>query len=244
MITSMSPLARFANALALLMLTLALAAAPADARKKKGKRGKRAKAGKKVKKPKASPKTKPSANADAKPASGAAGAEEGAELEPVEMDIDRVLAHAKALTKIGPRPANSEAAKAAADYIRQELTKLGLDIEEQPVGSQTAPAIAVSGFADIPEYTFNSSDPNIIARIHVKGRSKDDPLLFMAHYDSVAGSPGAVDNAVSVGLLLELARYLKHGGPMRTIVLVWTAAEENRLIGSIPLAEKFAEQAL
>lgn len=242
MITSMSPVARFANALALLMLTLALAAMPADARKKKGKRGKRGKTSKKVKPPKATPNTKPNANADAKPAKGAAGADEDAELEPIEMDIDRVLAHAKALTKIGPRPANSEAAKAAADYIRQELTKLGLDIEDQPVGSQTAPAIEVSGFANIPEFTFDSSDPNIIARIHVKGHSKDDPLLFMAHYDTVPGSPGAVDNAVSVGLLLELARYLKHGGPMRTIVLVWTAAEENRMIGSIPLAEKFAEE--
>ena len=240
MITSMSPLARFAYALALLMLTLGLAAAPADARKKKGKRGKRAKAGKKFKTPKAAPDTKPSANADTKPAKGAA-AEKDAELEPTEMDIDRVMAHATALTKIGPRPANSEQARAAADYIRQELTSMGLEIEEQPVGSQTAPAIEVSGFASFPEYTFDSSDPNLIVRIHVKGHSKDDPLLFMAHYDTVADSPGAVDNAVSVGLLLELARYLKHGGPMRTIVLVWTAAEENRMIGSIPLAEKFAE---
>ncbi len=231
MIDPMSRLFCIARVITLLSLVFMLAGGPADARKK-GKRGKRAKKAQKAATEKQDQATAPKAGAAA----------EDEELEPIEMDLDRVMAHATALTKIGPRPVNSEQAKAAADYIRQELIKLGFKVEEQEVGEQTAAAIDLSPLVTLPAYTFTSEDPNLIVRIHVKGRSSDKPLLFMAHYDTVANSPGAVDNAVSVGLLLELARYLKHGDPMRTIVLVWTAAEEQRMLGSLPLAEYLADE--
>lgn len=226
MIQAMSPLGSFAKTLSLLMLALVLMSSPAEARKKGKKARKSQKANQKAKATQTSPRVQ---------------AEDPAELEPVEMDMERVLTHARALTKLGPRPANSEQARAAAAYIKAELATLGLEVEEQVVGSQTAEAIDLAPLYTAPEYSFTTQDVNLIVRIPVKGYTKDMPLLFMAHYDSVPASPGAVDNAVSVGLLLELARYLKHGDPMRTIVLVWTAAEENRLAGSLPLAEKFGE---
>ena len=58
------------------------------------------------------------------------------------------------------------------------------------------------------------------------------PLLIGAHYDTVAGSPGADDNASALAVLLESAYRLKH---MRVARPVWFAAfclEEQGLLGS------------
>lgn len=66
---------------------------------------------------------------------------------------------------------------------------------------------------------------NIIAT--VPGLSADlNPLVLGAHYDTVAGSPGADDNASGVAALLELARLLKDDRPLRPIILAAFSLEE------------------
>lgn len=51
-------------------------------------------------------------------------------------------------------------------------------------------------------------------------------VLIGAHYDTVAGTPGADDNASAVAVLLEMCRLLKDCSPDVTIKLVFFALEE------------------
>ncbi len=158
------------------------------------------------------------------------------------IEVDRVLAHAETLAvEIGPRPANSTASNQASQYIEAELAALGLEVQRLDVGTHVVPAIDLGMLFQSAERSFTSSDANLVVHIAPKGRAKDKPILLMAHYDSVPGSPGVVDNAVSVGLLLELARLLQRTPPARPTILAWTAAEENGLIGARALAKNYAE---
>ncbi|MAY79214.1 MAG: hypothetical protein CL930_00330 [Deltaproteobacteria bacterium] len=59
--------------------------------------------------------------------------------------------------------------------------------------------------------------------------------LFMAHVDTVAQSPGAVDNAGAVAILLELARTTSS----QDLCLAFPVGEENGLYGSRILAESW-----
>jgi hypothetical protein len=58
-------------------------------------------------------------------------------------------------------------------------------------------------------------------------------LLLAAHHDAVPGSPGANDNAASVGLLLTLIERLAATPPKTMRVrFLFTAAEEQRYLGA------------
>ena len=68
-----------------------------------------------------------------------------------------------------------------------------------------------SGFSDIRRWGFTYegvNGENLVAVIPAK-RENAQILLFVAHYDSVATTGGAVDNSSGVSLMLELARVLK-----------------------------------
>ena len=72
---------------------------------------------------------------------------------------------------------------------------------------------------------------NLIARS--QGSDPKKPIYVLgAHYDSVAESPGADDNASGVAAVLEIARRLKKNTHERTVVLAFWDAEEKGLLGS------------
>ncbi|MBU4371316.1 MAG: M28 family peptidase, partial [Proteobacteria bacterium] len=54
----------------------------------------------------------------------------------------------------------------------------------------------------------------------------EDVAVIGAHYDTVAGTPGADDNASAVAILLEMCRLLKGYSPERTLKLVFFTLEE------------------
>jgi hypothetical protein len=60
----------------------------------------------------------------------------------------------------------------------------------------------------------------------------------MAHYDTVVGSPGAVDNAAAVAVLLGLGRILAASPPATPVVIAFTADEEDGLVGAEALADR------
>lgn len=63
--------------------------------------------------------------------------------------------------------------------------------------------------------------------VEVKGGARASEIVVIgAHYDSVAGSPGANDNGSGVAALLELARLFKGTKPERTLRLVAFVNEE------------------
>jgi Zn-dependent M28 family amino/carboxypeptidase len=67
---------------------------------------------------------------------------------------------------------------------------------------------------------------NIIAEVPGTNR-KSDIVVVGAHYDTVATTPGADDNASAVAVMLECARLLRHSRPQRTVRFVAFACEEQ-----------------
>ena len=148
------------------------------------------------------------------------------------IDIDRAMGHVHALAKIGPRPHGSEGSRAALAYIEGQLQQLGATPERLPVGSVQIPAIEVLGELRRQAKTVTTTDPNLIVRFGGSGKA----LLYMAHYDTVHGTPGAIDNAAAVAILIELARGYADEKPSQPVILAFTAAEEVGLAGAEALA--------
>ena len=143
-----------------------------------------------------------------------------------------------ALTALGPRPGDSPASRRAAALIEQVLTGAGIGVERVPVGEVELPAIDVLGTHVRSAQRVTSTDPDLVVHFGPPGRA----LLVMAHYDTVASSPGAVDDAASVGVLIELARVLRDHPPAQPVMLAFTANEERGLVGAEALAEARGDQ--
>lgn len=95
---------------------------------------------------------------------------------------------------------------------------------------------------DVSETTFHLKiegtyvklkSPNVVAQI---GKSSDDKkeILIGAHLDSYRDSPGAGDNGSGIGVMLELARFLKQNENQLNAVVKFIAfgAEELGVLGS------------
>lgn len=109
---------------------------------------------------------------------------------------------------IGERnTAHPSALDAARAYISGELRGMGYEIDRQefPVTRRSGVNLAVVGRA--------------------AGKNAGT-LVIGAHYDTVAGSPGADDNASSVAILLEIARSLRGHALRRTVRCVFFDCEE------------------
>lgn len=157
------------------------------------------------------------------------------------LDTDRVLEHVDVLTEIGPRPGDSKASGRALAYLEGELERAGAKPARHAVGEVELPGIEVLGTRYRQARRARSEDPNLIVRFGPPGEP-GEALLLMAHYDSVATSPGAVDNAVAVGTLIELGRVLSVGAPELPVILAFTANEERGLVGAEALAAELGAE--
>jgi Peptidase family M28 len=139
------------------------------------------------------------------------------------VDSQRLLTDLESLTFT--RHAETDRAKARR-YIFRALQDAGWAAQEMPFQSG-----ANSGV---------NSGVNIYAE-----RIGSDPtagaILLGAHYDSVARSPGADDNATSLSTVLEAARLLSAPTP-RTLKLVFFDLEEIGLLGSQAFIEDPSQQ--
>jgi Zn-dependent M28 family amino/carboxypeptidase len=96
---------------------------------------------------------------------------------------------------------------AAAGYVERELANAGYIPVRQ---------IYLAGDQNVS---------NILAELP-GGRRKDEIIVLGAHYDTVATTPGADDNASAVAVMLEVARLLRPLQFTRTIRFVGFACEE------------------
>lgn len=103
----------------------------------------------------------------------------------------RLRAHVEALAgRIGPRsPRLGDSLARAEAYVRGELEAAGLVVERRP-------------------YRFFGREVANLVGVPEASRAARCWYLLGAHYDSVADTPGADDNASAVAVLLELARRL------------------------------------
>jgi len=116
------------------------------------------------------------------------------------FSAERAMTHVRAIAK-QPHPAGSAAMVQVAGYLARQLERLGLEVQPLVV-----------------------RDPQTGVTLHVvagrlRGHDPTGAVLFVAHPDSVAQGPGGGDNATGAATLLETARALTSGPPMRNDVI-------------------------
>ncbi|HEX6136897.1 MAG TPA: M28 family peptidase [Casimicrobiaceae bacterium] len=127
----------------------------------------------------------------------------------IGMLAQRLRAHVDALAgRIGERNVlRPHALAAAADFIRREWAAQRHDVRAE-------------------RYRAEGIDCENV-EVSICGVSRPGEIVLLgAHYDTVAGSPGADDNASGVAALLEIGRALAGTAPARTIRLVAFVNEE------------------
>lgn len=103
--------------------------------------------------------------------------------------------------------------EAAANYIEGQLQRSGFKVERQI-------------------YSVAGKQVSNLA-VEIPGNVRPEEIMLVgAHYDSVAGSPGANDNASGVAALLELAGQIADTQPALTLRLVAFVNEEPPLFKS------------
>ena len=131
-----------------------------------------------------------------------------------KFDGQRALEHTRNVVALGPRPAGSPALARTRDYIRKELTALGLTVNEQAFEA-TTPAGKVR---------------MVNVRAMIGGPETARRLIVAGHYDTKLFKDvkfvGANDAGSSTGFLLELARVLKQSPPSMPVELLFLDGEE------------------
>ncbi len=150
--------------------------------------------------------------------------------------------HLQALVAFGPRVGDTAAAALAAEYIAAQLAARSVAYQREPLGTVELPAITVMGTHYRLAHQVTSTDVNIIAQFGPPASTTNRALLLMAHYDSVATSPGAADNAAAVAVLLQLAAELAVAPPSFPVLVAFTAREEDGLVGAQALANAHGDE--
>ena len=144
----------------------------------------------------------------------------------------RAMTHISAIAD-EPRPVGSPQHGEARAYLLDQLQSLGWRTEVQE---------SIGMF----DYGVDGTQPiaavaNVIAT--KPGTASTGTVLLTAHYDTVAGSPGAGDDGIGVGVLLEAARALSTVGTSRnTVMILLTDAEEVGLLGAEAFVRERAKE--
>jgi glutaminyl-peptide cyclotransferase len=130
------------------------------------------------------------------------------------FDGQRALEHTRKVVAFGPRPAGSPALARTREYIRAELSALGLKVTEQAFEA-TTPAGKVR---------------MVNVRAFIDGPENARRLIIAGHYDTKlfkdVSFVGANDGGSSTGFLIELARALKQSPPSMPVELLFLDGEE------------------
>jgi hypothetical protein len=127
---------------------------------------------------------------------------------PTEFSSARAMRVLKMMART-PHPTGSSELEQVRSIIVNELSKLGLAPR-----IQETPAVK-----------------NIVVRI--AGRDNSAAIVLVAHYDSVKAGPGAADDSSAVAMLIEVARAIGTGSPLKNnVILLFTDGEENGLVGA------------
>ena len=126
------------------------------------------------------------------------------------------LERVRRLCELGPRDALTPGAEAAANWIADELSAIGL-VSDTDIFDDPAP--------DGTSRLFR----NVTATVPGTGKGQ---VLLLSHYDTKAGISdhfiGANDGGSSTGLLLELAAYFVRNPPVPSVTVVFLDGEECR----------------
>ncbi len=129
-----------------------------------------------------------------------------------QVSADRIATHIQNLEGIRHPVFAPEALEHAADYIWHTLQSYGLQM--------------------IPHHFIEDGKPyrNIIG-LHPGTTQPERRIIVIAHFDTVAISPGADDNASGVAAMLELAKVLHPWRFEESILFVGVNLEEQKVDG-------------
>ena len=130
-----------------------------------------------------------------------------AETAPGEFSAERALDHIAIIAE-EPHPMGSAANARVRSYLESELTALGLEPQLQ--------ALTVPDYYAAPGEMVEAV--NVMARL--EGLDSTGAIALVAHYDSTPWTFGANDNAAAVAAILDTARALLAGPPIRNDVIV------------------------
>ncbi len=140
---------------------------------------------------------------------------------PIESPADVFLAensarHIKAISSV-PHPMGTVENERVRDYIIDELSQLGLTAKVQTTQVQDY-------YARIGESKLVNGY-NVYTEI--PGTDSSGIIALVGHYDTAPATPGANDDGSAVGTLLETARCILAGQPLKNDVLfIFSDAEE------------------
>ncbi|MCA1616852.1 MAG: M20/M25/M40 family metallo-hydrolase, partial [Acidobacteria bacterium] len=152
-----------------------------------------------------------------------------ADAPAADFSSGRAMQHLREIAKEA-RPVGSTEQARVREYIVGQLQGMALttQVQEATVVGQARGASLRAGRVK-----------NILARL--PGANHDKGVLLVAHYDSVPAGPGASDNGSGVVALLETARALKAGPPLRNdVILLFSDAEEVGSLGAKAFADEHA----
>lgn len=145
---------------------------------------------------------------------------------------DTSFSSARALAQLvevaqAPHPTGSPDHARVREVILGRLTALGLDPQVQVTTSFLRDSTSVRA----------ATVRNVVAR--VPGSASTGAVALIAHYDGAPLSPAAGDNGLGVGTLLETARAVVSGQPLRNdVVLVFSDADELGRLGTRAFIEQ------
>jgi len=156
-----------------------------------------------------------------------------------EFVEEKARKHLETITSFGPRPTGSYANEVqAVNYIVGALQKIKDSATEDVIIEIDIQKASGSFRLDFLE-GFTSvyrNVTNILVRITPKSSyPPKNTVLVNGHFDTVPGSPGASDDAVSCAVMLEIIRCLAQARTfdfVHGVVFSFNGAEENILQGS------------
>ncbi|HEY6322782.1 MAG TPA: M28 family peptidase [Thermoanaerobaculia bacterium] len=154
-----------------------------------------------------------------------------------------------------PRSAEAPAGEFSAARAREVLRRLAGDGRPHPVGSaadervRQAIVATLAGLGLQPHIEEGFACHwggacgrvrNVVARL--EGSEPGAAVALTAHYDSVDAGPGVSDDLAGVAAILEIARALEAGPPLRhPVLLLIDEGEEAGLLGASAFEESSAE---
>jgi hypothetical protein len=147
-----------------------------------------------------------------------------ASVSPDRFSAERALPHLQAIAA-EPHPVGSAANVRVRDYLLGQIRTLGLEPQVQ----RAAVLNPRDGSGAVIE--------NVLVRF--PGTVSTLAVLFVAHYDSVVGAPGAGDNGMAVAAMVETLRALKAGTPLRNdLIFLFDDGEESGMLGATAFVQK------
>ncbi|MDB5420372.1 MAG: peptidase, partial [Brevundimonas sp.] len=151
----------------------------------------------------------------------------GLTASPTDFSAARAMIDVREIAQ-RPHPVGSADHQRVQDYLVGRMTALGLTPALQ-VGEMSQ-----QGSKRLTKWGLDATalPVNIVGIL--PGRNTSAPaVLLMAHYDTVAKSPGAADDTAGVAAILEAVRAIKARGPAeRDLIVLMTDAEELGLDGA------------